>query len=47
MLANIQIRNKASIDKLASVQEEMKKIKAKAKVIRAQRVEGVAKKLKL
>lgn len=47
MLGNIQIRNKASIDKLASVEEEMKKIKAEAKVIRAERVEGAAKKLKL
>lgn len=43
MLADIPRCNKASVDKLAFTKDEMKKTKAKAKVIRAQRVEDTTK----
>lgn len=35
MLADIQIINKASVDKLASAEEELKKIKVEVDVMRA------------
>lgn len=39
ILAVIQIRNKASVDKLAFAKEKVKKTKAEAKVKRTQKVE--------
>lgn len=38
---NVQIMNKASIDKLASVEEKIKKLRAKAEVMRAQKAEDM------
>lgn len=41
-LANIQTRNKSSVDKLASIEEELEKLKTKAKVVKAEKIEDVA-----
>ncbi|XP_022858471.1 uncharacterized protein LOC111379343 [Olea europaea var. sylvestris] len=41
--ARVRIRNKASVDKLVIVKDELKGIKAKAEAMRAQQVEDVAK----
>lgn len=40
---DIQTSNKESVDKLASVEEDMKKIKAETEELRAQWIEDVAK----
>lgn len=38
-MTDIQIRNKASVDKLASAKEEIKKIKAEVEVMRPWKLE--------
>lgn len=42
-LANIQTRNKASVDKSASIEEEIKTLRAKVVAMKAENIEDVAK----